>query len=131
MQKSISLLLLTTIFSLQSHAQAPTQQQCKQLPEDIYLTLSYVYPCPSHESAFAHIENDFGNKVESVMVQCEQVFSKAQLQAWDKEAQESLQEKFNKVGQDIAQDQNAYCQAVKKDLRQMVQKYLPNQDFLD
>ncbi len=129
MQKSISLLLLTTIFSLQSHAQAPTQQQCKQLPEDIYLTLSYVYPCPSHESAFAHIENDFGNKIESVTVQCEQTFSKSQLQTWDKEAQERLQEKFNKVGQAIEQDQNAYCQGIKKDFKNLVQKYLPNQPF--
>ena len=63
------------------------------------------------------------------MVQCEQAFSKSQLQTWDKEAQERLQEKFNKVGQAIEQDQNAYCQGIKKDFKNLVQKYLPNQPF--
>ena len=123
MLKKFGSLLLVATISLQAHAQTPTPQVCQQLYEDMYVMPSYIYPCSDHEKDFAPLEKTYAKQTKAVMKQCQQAFSKDQLETWEKQTQEKVHAKFTGIKQAIEQDSNAYCQGIKGDFKNLVQKY--------
>lgn len=129
---SFGMVLLTALLSLQTYADtpdSPTKLQCQTLQEDVFLLMSYVVPCPEHEKSMSPIEKDFATKIQNMNQACHKSHTKEQLKNMETQARQNLQDKFTKASQDIASDQAAYCQGVKNDLKDLVQKYLPDSTF--